>query len=330
MTLAAGDVRVGLVGYGTIGRRLVSAVRDLPGFRMAGIAVRRPLPGLQRLAADGIAVHLCVEALLGDVDLVLDCTPRGTGEKLDPLYRAAGVRVIYQGGEPAGLADTDYCFGFGFDAARRFRSVRIPSCNTTALVRLAALLGGPERIQRLRAVIIRSATDPDKAFKGALNSLAAAAGRSHHAEDVRRFLPQLDIVTLAATAPVNCGHLASLFIEMRTAASAADIMERLAQSPRIISLSGGTGALSDMRRPGLSRHRQDCPSVMIWPEAISVLGREVALFAGIHMESIVVPETLDAMQAMTASTDHAAVAMALSDRTLALGSNSSPQESAVA
>ena len=338
MTRDVSEIRVGLVGYGTIGRRLAAAVPDLPGIHLTAVATRRPQPGLARLAAGGTRVHHAqhgsdrgaVAAMLGEVDVVLDCTPRGVGGTLEPLYRAAGVRVIYQGGEADGLAEAEYCCGIGFDAARRARSVRIPSCNTTALVRLATALGGSEEIARFRAVITRSATDPDKAFKGVVNDLTAGAGLSHHGQDVRHFLPQLDIVTLAASASVNCGHLAALFVEMRGDVSADEVHDRLARSPRTILPSGGSGTLHDLRRAIPTSPRGDCPSVLVWREAVSVRDREVALFAGIHMESIVVPETLDALQAVAGTPLDAAGAMAASDAVHGLAPAPVPHESAVA
>lgn len=337
MTRETSDIRVGLVGYGTIGRRLARAVSELPGFRLADVATRRRHPALAQLEARGTRIHVsqsaeahaAVSAMLDGIDIVLDCTPRGMGGVLDPIYRAAGVRVIYQGGEADGLAEAEYCFGIGFEALRHARSVRIPSCNTTALVRLASALGGTRQVARLRAVITRSATDPDKAFKGTGNALTAGAGLSHHGDDARRFIPGLDVATLAASAPVNCGHLAALFIEMRQEMSAAETLARLGQSVRIAVLTGGTGSLHDLWQAG-SGHGRDCPSVLLWPEAVSVTGREVALFAGIHMESIVIPETLDALQAMAATALGASAAMAVSDRIVGLHHGSISYESAVA
>ena len=298
---------------------------------MSGVAVRRLGPGLDRLSAAGVGIYRTgpewdeenrpngdIGDFLTNVDIVLDCTPRGTGKTLDEKYAAAGVRVIYQGGEPDGLAETDYCYGIGFEEARSSRSVRIPSCNTTALVRLAKTLEGAGGIARMRAVMTRSTTDPDTAFKGTPNDLSVTPGQSHHGDDAKRFLPDLDIITIASGAPVNCGHLASIFLDMREDVTDRAVVEALSTAPRSIVLTGGTGSMHDLRRLCGSGPRNDCPSVLTWREAVTASGAEVSLFAGIHMESIVIPETLDAMQAMADTASSVGAAMTLSDRVLGL------------
>ena len=42
--------------------------------------------------------------MLGRVDAVADCTPKGVGGVNKAAYEAAGVKAIFQGGEPHDLA----------------------------------------------------------------------------------------------------------------------------------------------------------------------------------------------------------------------------------
>ena len=81
--------RLGLVGMGTIGKRLADAVMRVPEFELCGVAVRRATPSLAPLIARGMPVYAAFdqdsasleigcagefEQLLSHCDIVLDCT----------------------------------------------------------------------------------------------------------------------------------------------------------------------------------------------------------------------------------------------------------------
>jgi glyceraldehyde-3-phosphate dehydrogenase (NAD(P)) len=305
--------RIGLVGLGTIGKRLADAVLRIPDFQLVGVCVRRSTPAIVPIVQAGVPIYVSdrsaasldgppfsgeLRDLLLRCDIVLDCTPRGTGASLHPTYAKAAVRSIFQGGEASGLAGSTYCAGIGFDRARSATSVRVSSCNTTGLTRLAQCLDRIGPIRCIRACLTRSAADPDKFVKGMPNALIASAGESHHGIEIREIWPGLDIRTLASYAPVNCGHLVSLFAKMRDPLGAEDVLRELAAEPRVCVVNGG-GSLSDLRSVGAANPRQDCPAVIVWREGVQVSGGEIVLSAGIHMESIVIPETLDVLFAMT-------------------------------
>ena len=305
--------RLGLVGMGTIGKRLADAVMRVPEFELCGVAVRRATPSLAPLIARGMPVYAAFdqdsasleigcagefEQLLSHCDIVLDCTPRGTGADLARCYESAGVRVVYQGGESAATAASTYCYGAGFDEAASASSVRVVSCNTTGLTRLCRGLERAGPVVSVRASLTRSAADPDKSAKGRPNALVASPGESHHGLDIRAFWPELDIRTIASYAPVNCGHLATVFVRMQRPVAAAEVVDALRRTPRI-RLVEGTGSLADLRVEGHGSRRNDCHDVIVWEHGIDVTGDEILLSAGIHMESIVIPETLDVLFAMT-------------------------------
>ena len=332
MTSSCADgssVRIGLVGYGTIGKRLVTAIDRSSEFRLSGVAARRPTPGLADIAQT-MPIHATessvdtwrdadftpagdLAALARSSDVVLDCTPRGTGVAHQDIYRDAGCKVIYQGGEPGDLADVDYCYGLNFHQARTAQSVRIPSCNTTALVRVLTAIGGVSVLRSVRAVLIRSATDPDKAYKGTVNNLIPSPGLSHHGKDLKAFWPTLDVQTLAVSAPVNCGHLMEIFATLATSVTRQEILDGLTRAARVQVLDDGPGSLSDLRQKLGAGPRRDAPSALVWNAGVSVGEQEVSLALGVHMESIVIPETLDALQAMAGLSDDAGTAMLRSD-----------------
>jgi len=65
--------------------------------------------------------------------------------------------------------------------------------------------------------------------------------------------------------------------------------------------------------------RPDMMEDVVWANGVKVEGPEAYFFQGIHQESIVIPENIDAIRAMFELAPDAAASMAITDRSLALG-----------
>src|SRR5439155_27066266 len=116
------------------------------------------------------------------------------------------------------------------------RSVaRVASCNATGLVRAVAGLHRRFGVRGGHAVLVRCATDPDKARKGTVAGLTVSPGRTHHADDVARLLPGVRLLTQAVTAPTNRGHVALLALDLAEPAAEADVLDHLAATPRVLT-----------------------------------------------------------------------------------------------
>jgi glyceraldehyde-3-phosphate dehydrogenase (NAD(P)) len=292
----------------------VDAVREIRELEFAGIAVRRPSAFLAPMVQQGVPIYCAgepgaehegvpwagrLEELLGKCGVILDCTTRGSGRDLAPAYMRFGNRVIYQGGEKSELAEATYCAGIGFEQLSDARSVRVESCNTTGLARILLCLNAALQLRSARAVLVRSATDPDKSGKGDLNTLISTLGESHHGRDIKRIWPNIDVKTSAITAPTNMGHLVSLFATVEAPVLVEQIVAMLDNDPRILLVKGGHGSLTELRQRAGYFPRSDCHGVLVWQEGIVADGAEVVLSFAIHMESVVIPETIDVLLVMT-------------------------------
>ena len=108
--------RVAVIGYGVIGKRVADAVLLQPDMELIGVADivtdwrirsvagRFPLYASTAEARDamgqaGLSVAGGMDDLLAQVDVVVDATPKHVAAGNLPRYRAAGVKVILQGGE---------------------------------------------------------------------------------------------------------------------------------------------------------------------------------------------------------------------------------------
>jgi glyceraldehyde-3-phosphate dehydrogenase (NAD(P)) len=314
-------VKVGVVGYGTIGRRLASAVlkqddmklvgvvKETPDYR-ARLALERGIPvfalneeNARAFRERGMKVSGVLEDLLQEVDVCLDASPEGIGAENRKLYERHGVRAIFQGGEEPEVAQVSFVAQCNYERAKGARFIRVVSCNTTALCRALGAVDEGFGIERAVAVLARRAADPHETSKGPIDAIVPdpVSVPSHHAEDVRTVLPGLSIVTMALKVPATHMHTHGLVLDLRSEASAQRVAEHLAAQPRILLVSASEGFKStahimDYARE-LGRERGDLYEAVIWRDSIRVEGRRLYFFMAIHQEAIVAPENIDAIRA---------------------------------
>jgi glyceraldehyde-3-phosphate dehydrogenase (NAD(P)) len=315
--------RVGIVGAGTIGKRIADAIAKQDDMQLVGLAVRNPnsavIPLLWRghqlfglsascttlLTQAGVSTGGTLDELMGQCDVVVDCSPSKTATSRLPEYRARNILAICQGGEP------HEPFGFTFNSLVNFKgaagrmAARVGSCNTTGLSRLLRALDGRFGVESAKAVLLRCATDPNKANKGIVNGALVTLGMSHHAEDLKRMFPHITIETQAVAVPMTHGHVVNLFIRLGTATTRDAVEGILRSTPRIEVESVGSTAATNVEAlaaGAAGRARSDRPELVVWHDGIVANGRDLMLQALIHMEAIVIPENIDCIRALQGGT----------------------------
>lgn len=321
-------MRVGVNGYGVIGKRVADAVRAQPDMDLIGVSdvttdyrirtatvlglsVYASVPDkLAQMRDSGIPVRGTLEDLLGRVDVIVDCTPKGIGAKNLASYRAAGVKAVFQGGEKHDLTGHSFVAQANFASALGRDTTRVVSCNTTGTVRTLGALRTAGLLSKARGVLIRRATDPWEAdHSGIMNTVVPEAHvPSHQGPDAQTVLADLDVITMAAMAAHTQSHLHYWVVELTRPANRDEILDAFRAAPRIalVRMKDGLVALNStvelMRDIG--RPRGDLWEVALWEDVLAVNGREVFYTYQVFNEAIVVPETVDAVRAlMKAATD---------------------------
>ncbi|MCE4603424.1 MAG: type II glyceraldehyde-3-phosphate dehydrogenase [Aeropyrum sp.] len=318
-------VKVGVNGFGTIGRRVALAVTLQKDMRLVGVVKRTPdysalyaqskginlytptLKDAEAFDKRGIKVAGTLEDLLNKVDVVVDSTPEGQGAKNKQSYDEAGVRQVFQGGEKPDVAEASFSTLCNYESVKGASSLRVVSCNTTGLLRLICSLNKEFGVKSVRAVLVRRGADPKEVKKGPIDAIVLNPPSlpSHHAIDVKTVLPWLDIKTAAVAVPTTFMHLHHVTLKLSRNATRGEVLEVLSQSPRIMIVSSSdtgiksTAQLVDAAR--MVRMRYDIPELVVFEESVAVDGNEVMLFQAVHQESIVVPENIDAVRAVTQS-----------------------------
>src|SRR5881397_1567384 len=147
--------KIGINGYGTIGKRAGDA-KTKPDFE-AKLAVRKGYAvyaankdALAKFEKAGVKAAGILDDLVREVDLVVDCTPEDSGYK--PLYEKAGVKAIWQGGEEHSLTNLSFNAAANYADCLGARFVRVPSCNTTGLIRTLYPLDAHVGVEKVLAV----------------------------------------------------------------------------------------------------------------------------------------------------------------------------------
>ncbi|MFA5896498.1 MAG: type II glyceraldehyde-3-phosphate dehydrogenase, partial [Thermoplasmata archaeon] len=224
--------RIAINGYGTIGKRvadavalqddmkLVGVVKTKPNFE-AKMAARKGYPlyasdkeALGKLQKTGLKALGTLEDLLKEADLVVDCTPEESGYK--PLYEKAGVKAIWQGGEEHSLTNLSFNAAANYADCLGAPFVRVPSCNTTGLIRTLFPLDAHIGIDKVLAVMVRRAADPGDSKKGPINAIEPELEMpSHHGPDVQSVLPKLNIHTVAVKVSSTLMHLHAVSVDLK-------------------------------------------------------------------------------------------------------------------
>lgn len=335
-------IRVGVSGFGVIGRRVADAVSKQPDMKLVGVVKTKPdykarisaQKGYTFFGADDKAVKAFKDAgysvggsisdLLSQVDVIVDSTPEEVGAANKELYKKAGLKAIFQGGEEHDIAEVSFVAQCNYDLAKGKQFVRAVSCNTTGLSRTLHTLDQAFGVKRARVVIARRASDPDEPTKGPIDSvnLDPVTIPSHHGPDVQTVLPNIDIITMAYKIPTTHMHLHSLIVSLKENGVTEDrVLSAFKEGPRILLVSQKDGIKStahvmDYARE-LGRNRGDLYEPAIWKESIKVVDEEVYFFMGVHQEAIVTPENVDAIRAVLGAASKTE-SMAITDKTLGI------------
>lgn len=316
-------IKVGVIGYGVIGRRLADAVSLQPDMELIGVVKTKPdykaklaiSKGYSLYASDSESKKLFSNSkiqikgetkdLIEKVDVILDASPSKVGMSNKQIYINKGKKIIYQGGEATNIAEASFVAQCNFEKAKETNSIRVVSCNTTGLCRLLNSIDIHFGVELARVMIARRANDPDEHGKGIIDAVSLHPIKipSHHGPDVNTVLPNLKVITTAIKIPTTHMHLHILIISLKNRTVTVEkVLKVLKNTPRIILISSkdgfkSTGQLFDYARE-LGRLRSDLYELAVWSDSINIIDGELYIYMGVGQEAIVIPENIDAIRAI--------------------------------
>jgi glyceraldehyde-3-phosphate dehydrogenase (NAD(P)) len=340
--MSTNKVRVAINGYGVIGKRVADAVVAQDDMELVGVAditndwrikvaVEKgySVYGATPQAADqmqAVGIHVAgdFEDLIKRIDLMVDCTPKKVASVNIERYRAARVKSVFQGGEKHSLTGHSFVAQANYETALGRDTTRVVSCNTTSIVRTLGALKKAGLLKKARGVLVRRATDPwESDHGGVMNTVVPEKSiPSHQGPDAQTVIPDLDVMTVALVAAHTTSHLHSWNVELTRPASKEEVLAAFRAAPRIAFLRMADGLIalnSTLELMGdLGRPRGDMWEVGLWADGLTVSGNELFYNYQVYNQAIVVPETIDAIRALTGIEESGAKSIIKTDHALGL------------
>ena len=338
----AKKIRVAVNGYGVIGKRVADAVARQDDMELAGVADIsvdwRPRMAMQKglrlyaateehaetMRKSGLDVTGNLNDLLGASDLVVDCTPKRIAAAHVDIYRQMGLKFIVQGGEKHAVTGHSFVAEVSYSTALNRDSTRVVSCNTTSIVRTLTALKHAGLLRRARGTLLRRATDPwESHLGGIMNTLVPEPEiPSHQGPDAQSVDPDLDVITMAVKVPETLAHLHYWSVQLTRRASKEEVLNAFAASSRIALIRMDAGlTLNTVKElmADLGRPHDNLYEVALWSDMLKVDGDELFYAYMVDNQAIVIPETIDAVRALTGTIRNAEESIAKTDLALGIG-----------
>ena len=274
-------------------------------------------------------VWLDLAGALGDLletaDVVVDCTPKNVAARNVAVYRQKNAKFILQGGEKHEVTGHSFVADANYESAIGRDCTRVVSCNTTSTVRTLTALKRAGLLRKARGTLLRRATDPwESHLGGIMNTLVPEPEiPSHQGPDAQSVDPELDVLTMAVKVPQTLAHLHYWTVQLTRAASKDEVLNSFRASSRIalVEIGDGLSAINAVKEmmADLGRPHDNLYEVALWADMLRVEGDELFYAYMVDNQAIVIPETIDAIRALTGQERHAERSVAATDRSLGIG-----------
>ena len=318
-------IKVGLVGYGTIGKRVADAVSKQKDMNLVGITGHTYDFKMEVAKIKGFKIFMTgdkeefiknnvkpegdLNNLIDDADVIIDCTPKKIGkENKEKYYLPKKTKAIFQGGEKHEIADASFVAQCNYNESLNKNYVRVVSCNTTGLCRTLNAVNQNYGIESVHATMVRRAVDPWDIHHGPINAIVPVLELpSHHGPDVQTVLHDVNIFTTAMSVPTTLMHMHSLIVDLKKQATAEEVLDTFRKTTRIRVVRNAehirsTAEVIEFARD-IGRMRGDMPEICVWEEGVGVKDKKLFYLQAIHQESDVVLENVDAIRAITGFKD---------------------------
>jgi len=316
-------VKVAINGYGVIGKRVADAVILQDDMELVGvcdiitdwrikIAVQKGFPVFafnadfkKQMTEAGVPIQGTLSDLIEKADIIVDCTPKKIAAQNIEKYKASNLKFILQGGEKHETTGHSFSAENNYETALGRASTRVVSCNTTSIIRTLTALKKAGLLKKARGTLLRRATDPwESHLNGIMNTLVPEKEiPSHQGPDAKSVDPELDVITVAVKVPETLSHLHYWNVQLTRNANKEEVIAAFKTSSRIalINYSDGLTANNTIKELMLAMNRPygDMYEVALWQDMLKVEGDELFYAYVVDNQAIVIPETIDAIRALS-------------------------------
>ncbi len=335
--------KVGVVGYGVIGQRLADGIIMQEDMELVGVVDVAPTLSIramfdsgspyplyvvrdeQRAAfkAEGMPVQGNLEDLLSQIDIVLDATPGGVGAKNKEIYQQKNIKAIFQGGEKNEVADV-FFHGYGnYDKGVGKDYLKLTSCNTTGFIRAIDCLDRAVGVERVVVTIVRRAADPGDTHRGLIDVAMVEKVPNHQAVDLMLIMPHIDATGFLVHVPTTHGHIITILATPKNKITVEEALGLFEEHPRIkvVEIEKGFNSNAALFRYARDKgnKRADMYEIGLFKETVVLSGDNLFFTINVPQESVVTPETMDAVRASIPMQRDGHEGVALTNKYLGMG-----------
>ena len=314
--------KVFINGYGSIGSRITSFLKDDPEITVMGIGKYSPDEKVNVAISRGLKVYVperkldafsdykisgSIESALDECDLVIDAAPGGHGYKNKKnLYEPKNIPAIYQGGESTigdeSVSDLLFNSRANYDHALGKKHVMQGSCNVTGMGRILEPLRekfGSDLI-RFDVTLVRRWADIEQIEKNVSDTIEMTE-KPHHGDDVKLYFGKdAPLYVRAIKVPTRQMHLHIMDIRFKnTAPKPSEIHDLFTDEFGVATLwtAKGTKDVRDYAQ-NMGFNFTDTNMIHIHANMTTSIGDTVQIMYSDDQTGIVIPENHMLMQAM--------------------------------
>jgi glyceraldehyde-3-phosphate dehydrogenase (NAD(P)) len=309
-------------GYGSIGSRITSFLKDDPEISVIGVGKYSPDDKVNQAISKGLSVYVpdqkvsdfkdfeisgTIESALDECDLVIDASPEGYGYKNKKnLYEPKNVMAIYQGGETImgdqSVSDLLFNSRANYDLSLGKRHVMQGSCNVTGMGRILEPLREKfgDEIIRFDVTLVRRWADIEQTEKKIKDTIEMTE-KPHHGDDVKTYFGKdAPLFVRAIKVPTRQMHLHIMDIRFKdNAPNPSDIHNIFANEFGVATLWTAKGT-KDVRdyADAMGFNFTDTNMIHIHANMTVSIGDTVQMMYSDDQTGIVIPENHMLMQSM--------------------------------
>ena len=310
-------------GYGSIGSRIVSFLKDDPEITVVGIGKYSPDDNVTKALSKGLEVYVpenklenfknydisgTIDSALNKSDLVIDASPGGNGYKNKKnIYESKNIPVIYQGGESAigdnAVSDLLFNSRVNYDQALGKHHVMQGSCNVTGMGRILEPLRNRfgDNIIRFDVTLVRRWADLDQIEKNVLDTIEMTE-KPHHGDDVKLYFGKdAPLYVRAIKVPTRQMHLHIMDIRFKDIAPKPSEIHSIFENEFGVATlwtAKGTKDVRDFAQRTWLDNFTDTNMIHIHANMTTSIGDTVQMMYSDDQTGIVIPENHMLMQAM--------------------------------
>ena len=309
-------------GYGSIGSRITSFLKDDPEISVIGVGKYSPDNDVNVAISRGLDVYVperklndfknfkisgTIETALNDCDLVIDAAPSGYGYKNKKnLYEPKNLMAIYQGGETIigddAVSDLLFNSRANYDLAIGKKHVMQGSCNVTGMGRILEPLRDrfAKRLIRFDVTLVRRWADIEQIEKQVPDTIEMTEA-PHHGDDVKTYFGKdAPLFVRAIKVPTRQMHLHIMDIRFNDKApNPSEIHDIFTNEFGVATLwtAKGTKDIRDYAK-NMGFNFTDTNMIHIHANMTVSIGDTVQMMYSDDQTGIVIPENHLLLQAM--------------------------------